>query len=152
MKLQNGHSTDFREVLYPWHPWLGYGSGFTRQSKDRTELFSAARAAVPSRPRLPQNEGDLRLRKLRSLHGPASFNGPDSHVPLNWNFQQRSVRNTGGRSSGVEYGFQSSPKTAYDGSSSHGNRSASQDALADTAMTGASGRSKPSWRRLLDHQ
>src|SRR5262249_2885242 len=26
---------------------------------------------------LPQDEGDLRLRKLRSLHGPSSSNGPN---------------------------------------------------------------------------
>jgi hypothetical protein len=41
---------------------------------------------------------------------------------------------------------------SWDESSTHGNRSTSQDALADTAMTGSSRLSNPSLRRLLDHQ
>jgi hypothetical protein len=32
---------------------------------------------------LPQDEGNLRLRKLRSLHGPSSSNGPN-HTKLNF--------------------------------------------------------------------
>jgi hypothetical protein len=36
---------------------------------------------------LPQDEGNLRLRELRSLHGP-SPSWPESHMPLNWNLPE----------------------------------------------------------------
>src|SRR6478752_6395127 len=35
---------------------------------------------------LPQDEGNLHLRELRSLHGHSSSSGSKSDVPLNWNF------------------------------------------------------------------
>jgi hypothetical protein len=40
-KLENAHSTEFRELLYPWHPWSGLRTGI-HEAIERSGLSFAA--------------------------------------------------------------------------------------------------------------
>lgn len=37
-KLENAHGTEFREVLYPWHPWFGVQVG-VHESIDKSDII-----------------------------------------------------------------------------------------------------------------
>jgi hypothetical protein len=41
-RLENAHNTEFRELLYPWHPWSGLRIGIHRQLRGRAVLSFAA--------------------------------------------------------------------------------------------------------------
>ena len=37
-KLENAHSTEFRELLYPWHPWSGLRVGVREAVERRGDI------------------------------------------------------------------------------------------------------------------
>jgi hypothetical protein len=43
-KLENAHGTEFRELLYPWHPWFGLRVGVQARTRARS-IFKFVRIA-----------------------------------------------------------------------------------------------------------